>query len=163
MRQIDFRLPDAPLFELEYFKYGFVRVLEMGYKPWLEQPSIDADARGMLPIIDARDDGQRRGVHGYFAWGIIGTTFDGAPGQKLADYTDKAMWSPAQFINMKDNFFHVPLDESPSRYNAVRIWARWDVRIFARFVLGKTDTGFGQIKMVNPVTGQQLFNSNPSP
>lgn len=159
MRIIDFRIPQEINEDLRFFKYAWVRVKEMGYKPWLEVPHEDAIAEGMDPILDIRPDAQWRGVHGYFAWGIYGHTADDGPGAAFENVNQRAMWLPAHFINMKDNYFEVPtspLHQPPltALINAVRIWVRWDVRLFAHFQTGKIESLLGANKVTDPSTGQ---------
>jgi len=161
MKIIDFECVPGPGESLRFFRYGWVRVLEMGYKPWLEHPSEDAVAEGMEPILDIRPDSQMRGVHGYLAFGILGTVGDTGVQGAFADVNQRAMWYPAQFINMKDNFFEVPhlVDhgkEGVPLFNAVRIWTRWDVRLIAHFNTGGIQSVLQMGKVFDPSTGQQI-------
>lgn len=175
MKVIDYRLNQDGLggTEHRFFKDCWVRIKKMGYKTWLEGPEGDSEAPDLEPLLDFREDGLWRGVHGYISYGFVGsnaavyTTPGIRGGHEHVWAEDVAMWLPQQFINWKENYFEPQL-HSERRVvschfpNAVRLWLRDDVRAFVHFNVDVVDGFVGKTSVTDPSTGTLKYDSfNP--
>lgn len=174
MNVIDYRIPFKPNpFPIEYIKNCWVRIMEMGYKSWLEAPLGEAEVPGLDPILDITADIAWRGVHGYISFGFI----DGATSSYLEPKDvignskvwggSHVMWQAPQFINWRENYFEPPpvadLMDRMHRPNAIRIWLRPKVRAFVHFNIAEFEPFDPSAQIYQPGTRNLLYDSkNPN-